>query len=75
MKYSKLEQAILRLAYGTCLISVLGLLLCAAILLWLVPDFEEHGVFFIKLTLSFAVLVFGSSVTLGAIEFRGRTRS
>lgn len=74
MKYSKLEQVLLPLTYGLCIVSVLGLMVTASTLIWAGGIIDEDWVWLVKLASTFGILSFGSATLLGAIEFRGRTR-
>ena len=74
MKYSKLEQILLPLTYGLCIVSVLGLMLTSSFLIWSGGIIDESWVWLIRLAATFGILSFGSATLLGAIEFRGRTR-
>lgn len=74
MKYSKLERVILPLAYGLCVLSVLGMMATTGILIWANHEIEGNWATLLGLAGTFAVLAFGSATLLGAIEFRGTTR-
>ncbi len=74
MKYSKLEQFLLPLTYGICIVSVFGLMVTSSILIWSGDFLDDAFASLIKLAATCGVLSFGSATLLGAIEFRGRTR-
>lgn len=74
MKYSKLERTLLPLAYGLCVVSVLGLMLTAGVLIWADHEIDGTWATLLRFAGTFAMLSFGSATLLGAIEFRGRTR-